>query len=89
MRPVGVVQRRGDDSVITITTPRLVLRRRHEDDALPMSAINADPEVTCWMDDGTVYNMQQTRAAIEVWEHEWDRHDFHGEWNYCLVPGPT
>jgi len=17
------------------------------------------------------------------------RHDFHGEWNYCLVPGPT
>jgi len=20
--------------------------------------------------------MQQTRAAIEVWEHEWDRHDF-------------
>jgi hypothetical protein len=24
---------------------------------MPMSTINADPEVMCWMDDGTVYNM--------------------------------
>ena len=24
---------------------------------MPMNTINADPEVMCWMDDGTVYNM--------------------------------
>jgi hypothetical protein len=56
LRPVVMVQRRGHDaSVITITTLRLVLRRWYEDDALPMSAINADPEVMRWIDDGTVY----------------------------------
>jgi RimJ/RimL family protein N-acetyltransferase len=77
LRPVGVVQRRGhDDSVITITTPRLVPRRWHEDDALPMTASNADPEVMRWIDDGTVYNVQQTTAAIEAWEQGWDRHGF-------------
>jgi RimJ/RimL family protein N-acetyltransferase len=47
-----------------------------QDDVLPMSAINADPEVMRWIDDGTIYNIQQTRADIEAWEREWDRHGF-------------
>ena len=43
-----------DDSVITITTARLVLRRWREDDMLPMSAINTDPEVMRWIDNEVI-----------------------------------
>jgi RimJ/RimL family protein N-acetyltransferase len=62
--------------VISISTPRLVLRRWHEDDVAPMSAINADPEVMRWIGDGSVRDEQQTKAAIEAWERRWERHGF-------------
>jgi RimJ/RimL family protein N-acetyltransferase len=62
--------------VISISTPRLVLRRWREDDMAPMSAINADPEVMRWIGDGSVRDEQQTKAAIEEWERTWDRHGF-------------
>jgi RimJ/RimL family protein N-acetyltransferase len=41
-----------------------------------MSAINADAEVMRWIGDGSVRDEQQTRAGIEAWESEWDRHGF-------------
>ena len=62
--------------VISISTPRLVLRRWREDDVAPMSAINADPEVMRWIGDGSVRDEQQTKAGIEAWERKWDRHGF-------------
>jgi RimJ/RimL family protein N-acetyltransferase len=62
--------------VTTIETPRLVLRRWGSGDVTPMSAINADPEVMRWIGDGSVRTEQQTRAAIEAIEHEWDSHGF-------------
>ena len=62
--------------MISISTPRLVLRRWREDDVTPMSAINADSEVMRWIGDGSIRDEQQTRAGIEAWEHEWDRHGF-------------
>ena len=62
--------------MISISTPRLVLRRWREDDVAPMSAINADPEVMRWIGDGSVRDEQQTKAGIEAWERGWDRHGF-------------
>jgi RimJ/RimL family protein N-acetyltransferase len=62
--------------MITIRTPRLVLRRWREDDVAPMSAINADAEAMRWIGDGSVRDEQQTRAAIEATERRWDRHGF-------------
>jgi RimJ/RimL family protein N-acetyltransferase len=62
--------------VISISTPWLVLRRWREDDVAPMSAINADPEVMRWIGDGSVRDEQQTKASIDAWEREWDRHGF-------------
>lgn len=62
--------------MISISTPRLVLRRWREDDVAPMSAISADPEVMRWIGDGSVRDERQTKAAMEAWEREWDRHGF-------------
>jgi RimJ/RimL family protein N-acetyltransferase len=62
--------------VICVGTPRLVLRRWREHDVAPMSIINADPEAMRWIGDGSVRDEQQTRAAIEAWERQWDRHGF-------------
>jgi RimJ/RimL family protein N-acetyltransferase len=58
--------------VTTIGTPRLVLRRWHDGDVAPMAAINADPDVMRWIGDGSVRTQEQTRAGVEVFEHEWD-----------------
>src|SRR5260221_14299852 len=62
--------------MISISTARLVLRRWHEDDVALMSAINAHPEVMRWIGDGSVRDEQQTKAAIEEWERQWNRHGF-------------
>jgi RimJ/RimL family protein N-acetyltransferase len=62
--------------VISIGTARLLLRRWREDDVAPMSAINADPEVMRWIGDGSVSDEQQTKARIEAWERQWERHGF-------------
>jgi RimJ/RimL family protein N-acetyltransferase len=62
--------------VTRISTARLVLRRWRGDDVAPMSAINADPQVMRWIGDGSVRDEEQTRAAIQTWEGQWDRHGF-------------
>ncbi|MGW3626239.1 GNAT family N-acetyltransferase [Streptomyces sp. NPDC000880] len=59
-----------------IQTPRLLLRRWHDDDLVPMAEINADPEVMRWIDDGSVRDLEQTAEAIERWEEEWDEEGF-------------
>jgi RimJ/RimL family protein N-acetyltransferase len=59
-----------------IRTPRLVLRRWHDDDLTPMAEINADPQVMHWVDDGSVRDLDHTAEAIEQWEEEWDEEGF-------------
>lgn len=59
-----------------IRTPRLLLRRWHDDDLAPMADINADPRVMRWIDDGPVRDLDQTAEAIEQWEEEWDEEGF-------------
>ena len=59
-----------------IHTPRLLLRRWHDDDLVPMAEINADPEVMQWIDDGSVRDLDHTAEAIERWEEEWDEEGF-------------
>ena len=56
----------------TLETPRLVLRRWREADIEPLAAINGDAEVMRWIGTGTVRNLEQTRASVAAWEHEWD-----------------
>ncbi|MFH8573479.1 GNAT family N-acetyltransferase [Streptomyces sp. NPDC017993] len=59
-----------------IHTPRLLLRRWHDDDLAPMADINADPLVMRWVGDGSVLDLDQTAEAIERWEEEWDDEGF-------------
>ncbi|WP_328917412.1 MULTISPECIES: GNAT family N-acetyltransferase [unclassified Streptomyces] len=59
-----------------IQTPRLLLRRWHDDDLAPMAEINADPEVMRWIADGSVRDLEQTAQSIELWEEEWDEEGF-------------
>ncbi|MFE5739114.1 GNAT family N-acetyltransferase [Streptomyces celluloflavus] len=59
-----------------IRTPRLILRRWHDDDLAPMADINADPLVMRWIGDGSVLDLDQTAEAIERWEEEWDDEGF-------------
>ncbi|TJZ44433.1 GNAT family N-acetyltransferase [Streptomyces piniterrae] len=59
-----------------IHTPRLLLRRWHDDDLAPMADINADPLVMRWVGDGSVLDLDQTAEAIEGWEEEWDDEGF-------------
>ena len=42
----------------------------------PMALLNADPEVMRWIADGSVRTVEQTKASIEVWEQNWQRHGF-------------
>lgn len=59
-----------------IRTPRLLLRRWHDDDLAPMADINADPQVMRWTDDGSVRDVDSTAQDIERWEEEWDEEGF-------------
>ncbi|MGI5399479.1 GNAT family N-acetyltransferase [Streptomyces sp. CA-135486] len=59
-----------------IHTPRLLLRRWHDDDLVPMADINADPQVMQWIGDGSVRDLEQTAEDIERWEEEWDEEGF-------------
>ncbi|WP_411103979.1 GNAT family N-acetyltransferase [Streptomyces sp. cmx-4-9] len=59
-----------------ILTPRLVLRRWQEDDLVPLSEINGDPDVMRWIGDGSVRDLEETAEDIERWEEEWDEEGF-------------
>ncbi|GHG62810.1 GNAT family N-acetyltransferase [Streptomyces griseocarneus] len=59
-----------------IHTPRLLLRRWHDDDLAPLADINADPRVMQWIGDGSTLDLDQTAEAIERWEEEWDDEGF-------------
>ena len=63
-------------SMITIETPRLVLRRWRETDVLPFAAINADPEVMRWIGDGSVRDEQQSQAHVEAMERLWEERGY-------------
>lgn len=59
-----------------IRTPRLLLRRWHDDDLVPLADINADPRVMRWVGDGSVLDLEETAEAVERWEEEWDEEGF-------------
>ncbi|WP_367135289.1 MULTISPECIES: GNAT family N-acetyltransferase [Streptomyces] len=59
-----------------IHTPRLLLRRWHEDDVPFMADINADPRVMRLVDDGATLDLDATAEEIERWEEEWDEEGF-------------
>ncbi|GHE59849.1 N-acetyltransferase [Streptomyces longispororuber] len=62
--------------MVTLETPRLILRRWREEDVAPMAAVNADPEVMRWIRDGSVRDEQQTRDGVRAWESEWESQGF-------------
>ncbi|MEW1776032.1 GNAT family N-acetyltransferase [Streptomyces sp. NPDC086777] len=62
--------------MVTLKTPRLLLRRWREEDIAPMAAVNADPEVMRWIRDGSVRDERQTRAGVRAWESEWEARGF-------------
>ncbi|MCA1222390.1 GNAT family N-acetyltransferase [Streptomyces sp. 8L] len=62
--------------MVTLETPRLILRRWREEDVAPMAAVNADPEVMRWIRDGGVRDEQRTRDGIHAWESEWESQGF-------------
>ncbi|MEU1748333.1 GNAT family N-acetyltransferase [Micromonospora arida] len=59
-----------------LETPRLVLRRWRDDDIMPMTAINADPDVMRWIGSGTPADRERTAAGITGCELAWDEHGF-------------
>ncbi|OKK22133.1 acetyltransferase [Streptomyces sp. CB00455] len=59
-----------------ILTPRLILRRWNDDDLVPLSEINGDPEVMRWIGDGSVRDLEETAEDLERWEEEWDEEGF-------------
>ncbi|MFF3327310.1 GNAT family N-acetyltransferase [Streptomyces sp. NPDC002889] len=63
-------------SDVTLETPRSILRCWREEDAAPLAAVNADPEVMRWIGDGNVRDEQQTRSGIEAMEREWEAQGF-------------
>ncbi|HJD82367.1 GNAT family N-acetyltransferase [Kitasatospora aureofaciens] len=62
--------------MVTIETPRLVLRRWRQEDVPAMAAVNADPEVMRWIGDGRVQTPEETRRAVERIERTWDTEGF-------------
>lgn len=62
--------------MVTLETPRLILRRWREEDVAPMAAVNADPEVMRWIRDGSVRDERQTRSGVQAWESEWESQGF-------------
>ncbi|MFI9363232.1 GNAT family N-acetyltransferase [Kitasatospora sp. NPDC053057] len=62
--------------MVTIETPRLLLRRWREEDVPAMAAVNADPEVMRWIGDGRVQTLEETRRAVERIERTWDTEGF-------------
>ncbi|MFE6101486.1 GNAT family N-acetyltransferase [Streptomyces laurentii] len=62
--------------MVTLETPRLILRRWREEDVAPLAAIHADPEVMRWIRDGGVRDERQTRDGIRAWEGEWESRGF-------------
>lgn len=65
-----------NDRMVTLETPRLILRRWREEDIAPMAAVHADPEVMRWIRDGSVLDEQQTRSKVRAWESEWEAQGF-------------
>ncbi|MFJ8636360.1 GNAT family N-acetyltransferase [Streptomyces sp. NPDC093568] len=62
--------------MVTLETPRLILRRWREEDVAPMAAVHSDPEVMRWIRDGSVLDEQQTRGRVQAWESEWESQGF-------------
>lgn len=58
------------------TTERLVLRRWQESDLDRLAEIYADPEVMRFIADGSVRSREETAAALEKLERQWEARGF-------------
>jgi RimJ/RimL family protein N-acetyltransferase len=59
-----------------IETPRLLLRRWRPTDLPTLAAIYADPEVMRYIADGSVRSRDETSAALQRMERDWDERGF-------------
>src|SRR5215472_8366748 len=62
--------------MVTLQTPRLVLRRWRAEDMAALAAINADPEVMRWIGTGATRDPDQTRAGLDAFERQWAESGF-------------
>lgn len=60
--------------MIRLHTERLGLRPLSDEDAAPLAAVNADPEVMRYVGDGRPRTPERTRARIEEMERHWAEH---------------
>jgi RimJ/RimL family protein N-acetyltransferase len=59
-----------------IETERLVLREWRDEDLGPFARINADPEVTTFLNGGQPMTLEQTQATIDRVRRHWDDHGY-------------
>jgi RimJ/RimL family protein N-acetyltransferase len=59
-----------------IETERLVLREWRDADLEPFARINADPEVTTFLNGGQPMTLEQTQATIDRVRRHWDDHGY-------------
>ncbi|MEV7024733.1 GNAT family N-acetyltransferase [Kitasatospora sp. NPDC093558] len=62
--------------MVTIETPRLILRRWREEDVAPMAAINGDPEVMRWIADGKPLEEADSHRFSAMVEQRWEDEGF-------------
>jgi RimJ/RimL family protein N-acetyltransferase len=62
--------------VTELLTPRLRLRRWRESDVDAMAAINAHPDVSRWIGDGSGFDRTASAAEIARFDEVWQEHGF-------------
>ena len=65
---------------VLLETARLILRRFTMDDVDDLVALDSDPEVRRFVEDGEPVNRDEARAAIELWWRYHEKSDVFGFW---------
>ena len=62
----------------SFSTPRLILRPPEEQDAGPLMAMDADPEVMRYIGNRTIIapDRERARQAVTRWRNQWDEQGF-------------
>jgi RimJ/RimL family protein N-acetyltransferase len=61
---------------ISLETPRLLLRRWQSNDLDGFAAVNAQPEVMRYINDGRALNRAETAERLAAYQRHWDDHGF-------------
>lgn len=59
-----------------LETPRLILRRWRIEDEKPFAEICADPDVMCFIGDGSTRTSDQAARAIKSFEDDWEERGY-------------